>query len=385
MSAIAPFHVMDVLARASQLESAGREIMHMEVGEPDFNTAKPIIEAGRWALDEGKMHYTSATGLMALRCAIAQDYQKHSDHVVSANNVIVTPGASGALQLALGVTVNPGDGVLVTDPGYPCNRHMVTLYGGEIQAVPVTAKTDFQLTKELVMQHWQANSRMVMLASPSNPTGTLIATQELEAIIAWVAGKGGLVIVDEIYHGLIYNEVCGDRPGTALAAGSNVIVINSFSKYFGMTGWRLGWMVVPDELIDPVDRLAQNIFLAAPTVAQHAALVALSDEVRPLLDERRDAFKERRDFLLPALRSIGFNIENEPGGAFYLYADCSVFTDDSMQFSRDLLEQKGVAITPGADFGVYRQNEHVRFAYTTGLDKLERAVDLIADYLRSIK
>lgn len=378
MSSIAPFHVMDVLARARRLESAGRKIIHLEVGEPDFTTIEPIIEAGRKALAQGKTHYTPAVGLMQLREAIAAYYKQRYEENILPDRVVITPGASGALQLALGVTINPDDGVLMADPGYPCNRHMVAMYGGEIQAIAVNAETDFQLTKELVQQHWQDNSRVVMLASPSNPTGTLVAFEEIKAICAWVASKDGLVIVDEIYHGLVY----ADHPGTAFAAGSNVIVINSFSKYFGMTGWRLGWLVAPQDLIDPMDRLAQNIFLAAPTIAQHAAIVALSNEVRPLLDERRDEFQRRRDFLMPALQEIGFDIEAEPQGAFYLYANCSRFTDDSMQFSRDLLEQVGIALTPGADFGFNKSEEYIRFSYTMDIDLLKQAVGSIKKFIK---
>lgn len=370
---------MDVLARARQLESRGRDIIHMEVGEPDFVTIEPVIQAGRKALADGEIHYTPAVGLPALREAIANYYAQHYGYTVSSNHIIATPGASGALQLVLGVTINPGDEVLMADPGYPCNRHMVKMLGGEVRAVPVTAETRFQLTAELVSRNWTDRTRMVMLASPSNPTGTIIEPDELKAIILFVEGKDGVVVVDEIYHGLVY----GKQLPTALSAGPNIIIINSFSKYFGMTGWRLGWLVAPEGLIDPMDRLAQNIFLAAPTVAQHAAIVALSNEVRPLLDERRDEFQRRRDFLMPALQEIGFDIEAESQGAFYLYANCSRFTDDSMQFSRDLLEQAGVAITPGADFGSYRQREHVRFAYTTRLDQLESAVKLIHGFLGS--
>jgi aspartate/methionine/tyrosine aminotransferase len=374
---IAPFHVMDILASARRLESEGRDIVHMEVGEPDFTTLPEITEAGRKALADGHVHYTPAVGLPGLRRAISAYYGRMHEADIDSNQVVVTPGASGALQLALGVTVNPGDEVLIADPGYPCNRHMVRMFEGRVRSIPVTAETRFQLTAELVEKHWQASTRLVMLASPSNPTGTLVDRDELEQIRQFVAAKDGLLIVDEIYHGLVY----GVQPQTVAGMGDNVIVINSFSKYFGMTGWRLGWLVAPQQYIDPIDRLAQNIFLAAPTVAQHAAFVALSAGVQPLLEQRRDAFRERRDYLLPALRGLGFKIDSEPQGAFYLYADCSSMTSDSMQFCRDLLEQAGVAITPGADFGDNRASQFVRFAYTTGLDRLEMGVERIRQFL----
>jgi len=377
MSSIEPFHVMDILARARQMEADGRDIVHMEVGEPDFATVQPIIDAGRQALAEGKTHYTPAIGLAALREAISNYYEHRYGHGVPAGQCVVAPGASGALQLALGVSVNPGDEVLIADPGYPCNRHMVTMLGGVAKPVPVTCATGFQLNASLVEQCWTDKTRVVMLASPSNPTGTLVEYEELKRINEFVEEKGGLVIVDEIYHGLVY----GEQPPTALKAGANIIVINSFSKYFGMTGWRLGWLIAPGELIDPLDRLAQNIFLAAPTPAQYAAITALAEDTRPLLDERRDEFKRRRDFLLRELQQIGFVIECEPVGAFYLYANCSGFTDDSMQFSNDLLEKAGVAITPGADFGDNRPNEYVRLAYTTNMARLEEGVKRITTFV----
>ncbi|MCW8964533.1 MAG: aminotransferase class I/II-fold pyridoxal phosphate-dependent enzyme [Gammaproteobacteria bacterium] len=377
MSSIEPFHVMDILARARQLESQGRHIVHMEVGEPDFVTLPGIVDAGRQALADGKVHYTPATGLVELREAISAWYLREYDEVVPMERIVVTPGASGALQLALGVTVNPGDGVLIADPGYPCNRHMVAMYGAEIHGIPVDETSNFQLNLDLIRQHWQSNSRAVMLASPSNPTGTLIEPAELGRICDFVKQQQGVVIVDEIYHGLIYQ---GDVI-SAVGAGDNVIVINSFSKYFGMTGWRLGWLVAPYELINPIDRLAQNIFLAPATPSQYAALVALSESLKPALDERRNQFQQRRDYLLPAIRELGFETPCKPQGAFYLYARSTALAGDSMALCRDLLEQAGVAITPGVDFGNNHSNDFVRFAYTTGMDELKTGVSAIRQYL----
>ncbi|MFP3873971.1 MAG: aminotransferase class I/II-fold pyridoxal phosphate-dependent enzyme, partial [Thiohalophilus sp.] len=239
-----------------------------------------------------------------------------------------------------------------------------------VQAVPVQADTGYQLSLAQVQQHWRDDTRVVMLASPANPTGTLIPPDELNAIIGWVEAQGGYVIVDEIYHGLVY----GEAPPTALACGERVFVINSFSKYFGMTGWRIGWLAAPADQIPALDKLAQNLFLSASTPAQHAALAAFEPQTLDILEQRRAAFEQRRDFLLPALRGIGFDIKVEPQGAFYLYADCSRFTDDSFAFARSLLRETGVAVTPGNDFGDNRPEQHIRFAYTTSLDRLKEGV-----------
>jgi aspartate/methionine/tyrosine aminotransferase len=281
----------------------------------------------------------------------------------------VTPGASGALQLATGVLVNPGDRVLMADPGYPCNRHFVHLVEGEPIGIAVNPEDNYQLNAQLVKNHWQESTTAVFLASPANPTGTLIS-QETVADILEVAESGRL-IVDEIYHGLTY----GEPATTALALSDQVFVVNSFSKYFGMTGWRLGWLVAPEEYVRDAEKLAQNLFLSPSTPAQYAALAAFSSEAMDIFEARRQEFQMRRDFLLPALRELGFHIPVAPAGAFYLYADCSRFTDDSYQFAMSLLEKAGVAITPGLDFGHYKANQHVRFAYTTSLENLKEGVE----------
>jgi aspartate/methionine/tyrosine aminotransferase len=386
MAHIEPFHVMDVLAKARALEAEGRDIVHMEIGEPDFETPGPIREAAIRAADEGKTHYTPAVGLPALREAISAYYQ--SDHGVSVapERIIVTPGASGALLLAAGVLINPGDQVLMADPGYPCNRHFVRLMEGDAVGIAVDASTDYQLTADLLAQHWTDRTVAVLLASPSNPTGTLVPMDSLREMAELVTARGGRLIVDEIYHGLTYSHQgnCAQAE-TALALPGNesneLFVINSFSKHFCMTGWRLGWMVAPEAYVRELDKLAQNIFLAASTLSQYAALAAFDPETREIVAGYRDAFHERRDFLLPALRDLGFDIPVEPEGAFYLYADCSRFTDDSYAFALNVLEQAGVAITPGKDFGVNQPERYVRFAYTTSLDRLKEGVARLAHYL----
>lgn len=371
MQNIAPFHVMEVLSQAQQMEMQGRDIVHMEVGEPDFVTLPEIIAAGQRALADGRVHYAPALGLMDLRHAIAAYYADACQVNIDVTQIAVTPGASGALQLALGVLLNPGDGVMMTDPGYPCNRHMVAMYGGVVQAVPVSHESAFQLTAELVAAHWQKHTRIVMLVSPSNPAGTLINHDILQQIVELAAERGAVVIVDEVYHGLVYDGIAV----TAAGLGNNVIVINSFSKYFGMTGWRVGWLVSPEPYVAAIERLAQNTFLAASTPAQHAAITALSKSVRPQLDLRRDEFQRRRDYLIPEIINLGFKVPCRPPGAFYVYADCSEFTQDSMEFTRGLLSRSGIALTPGADFGSYQADSHVRFAYTVALKQLKEGVN----------
>jgi aspartate/methionine/tyrosine aminotransferase len=374
---IEPFHVMALLARARELEAAGRNIIHMEIGEPDFATPQPIRDAGARAIEAGGMFYTPATGMPALRRAIAGFYRSRDGIEVDPARIIVTPGASGALLLAMAALVNPGDEVLLADPGYPANRHFVRLMDGVPVGIAVGPDSHYQLQCAHLDRHWGARTVAALVATPSNPTGTLIAAGELQGMAQFAAGRGGALIIDEIYHGLVYDGAAQ----TALALRDDVFVINSFSKYFNMTGWRLGWLVAPERYVDAVDRIAQNVFLAAPTPSQYAALAAFEPSTLSLLDARRDEFRARRDFLLPALRELGFGVPQSPQGAFYIYADCTRFTADSFVFARELLEQAGVAITPGIDFGVHGAREHVRFAYTRPVAVLREGVGRIARFL----
>ena len=376
LNAIAPFHAMALLARARELEAQGRSVVHMEIGEPDFATPQPVVDAGINALRQDKTHYTPAVGLPELREAIADYYLSQFQAKIDPRRVVVTPGASGALQLILAMLVDPGSQVLMADPGYPCNRNLVFLFEGEPVMVPVEAQHHYQLSTELLQHYWSDRTSCVMVASPSNPTGTVISRDRLEALLQTVRDRGGQLIVDEIYQSLWYEEV----PETALTLGEDVFVINSFSKYFGMTGWRLGWLVAPEDAVDQLDKLAQNLFLSAPTPAQHAALAAFQPETQAILEQRRQEFQRRRDFLLPALRGLGFDISVEPQGAFYLYADCSRLTQDSFTFATELLENAGVAITPGIDFGSHKATRHVRFAYTTSMQQLQLGVERIAEF-----
>lgn len=377
MAAIEPFHVMVVLARARELEAQGRSIVHMEIGEPDFPTPEPVCRAGIAALERGELFYTPALGLPRLREAISGFYRARYAVDVAPSRIIVTPGASGALLLALAVLVDPGDEVLLADPGYPANRHFVRLLEGEPVGVAVGADSGYQLTPELLETRWGSRTVAALAATPSNPTGTLIPAGDLQAMAEFAGQRAGMLIVDEIYHGLVYGGDCT----TALALTDEVFVINSFSKYFNMTGWRLGWMVAPQRYVREVDKLAQNVFLSAPTPSQHAALAAFEPETLAILEARRAKFRARRDYLVPALRSLGFDIPQMPQGAFYVYAGCGGLTRDSHAFALDLLDEAGVAVTPGIDFGANAPERHVRFAYTRSIDELAEGVRRISTYL----
>lgn len=376
MAGIAPFHVMDILARAQALEAAGRDIIHLEIGEPDFGTPAPIVEAGVAALHAGHTHYTGALGLPALREAIAGFYATRWQTAVDPARVVVTPGASGALLLTLGLLAGPGDDVLMADPGYPCNRHFARFCEARAVSVPVDAGSGFQLTLDLIEAHATAATRAVLIASPSNPTGTAIAADELARIHDWCAAKGVALIVDEIYLALTY-----DGSEHSAARWDDVFVINSFSKYFLMTGWRLGWLAAPAWAMPDLERLAQNLFLAAPTPAQHAALAAFSPATLAELEARKAELRDRRDYLLPALRERGFVIPTRPQGAFYLYADCSMHASDSFCFAQALLDQAGVAVTPGLDFGEHQPQRYLRVAYTQPLPRLVEAITRLDRFL----
>jgi len=377
MEQVAPFHVMKLLARAKELEAEGRIIVHMEIGEPDFDTPPPIVMAGIDALDMGHTHYTSALGLDELRAAIANYYQMNDGADVNKNNIVVTPGSSSALQLVCAALVNPGDEVILTDPGYPCNKQFVQITGGIPTFIQLQEEKNYVVTLDDVKAKWTDKTKAVMLASPSNPTGVLVNTATLDEIANFAREQNGYLILDEIYHSLVYD--CDVK--SFAGRHENVFIINSFSKYFCMTGWRLGWLVAPEAFIDSIDRLAQNIFLAAPTVAQYAALDAFKPATIEILESYRKEFKERRDYLYHALGKLGFGMKGKPEGAFYLYANSAKFSNDSFQLAQDLLENAGVAITPGIDFGEHLANEHVRFAYTRSIDQLELGVSRLAEFL----
>ncbi|WP_437884644.1 pyridoxal phosphate-dependent aminotransferase [Pseudomonas sp. LRF_L74] len=377
--AIEPFHVMALLARANELQGAGHDVIHLEIGEPDFTTAAPIVAAGQAALAAGHTRYTAARGLPQLREAIAGFYAERHSIDIDPERVLITPGGSGALLLAASLLVDPGKHWLLADPGYPCNRHFLRLVEGAAQLVPVGADSRYQLTPHLVERYWDHDSVGALVASPANPTGTLLQRDELAALSTALKARGGHLVVDEIYHGLTY----GCDASSVLEVDDDAFVLNSFSKYFGMTGWRLGWLVAPPTAVHELEKLAQNLYISAPTIAQHAALACFEPATLEILETRRHAFAERRDYLLPALRTLGFNIEVEPKGAFYLYADISAFGGDAFAFCQHFLETEHVAFTPGLDFGRHQASHHVRFAYTQDLPRLEQAVARIARGLQS--
>ncbi|MBA1187008.1 pyridoxal phosphate-dependent aminotransferase [Stutzerimonas nitrititolerans] len=377
--AIEPFHVMALLSRANELQALGRDVIHLEIGEPDFTTAAPIVAAGQAALAAGHTRYTAARGLPRLREAIARFYEQRYQASIDPERVLITPGGSGALLLASSLLVDPGKHWLLADPGYPCNRHFLRLIEGAAQLVPVGPEVRYQLNADLVERHWDRDCVGALVASPANPTGTVLSRDELAELSGALKARGGHLVVDEIYHGLTY----GCEAASVLEVDDDSFVLNSFSKYFGMTGWRLGWLVAPIDAVPELEKLAQNLYISAPSMAQHAALACFEPATLEILEARRAEFARRRDFLLPALRELGFNIAVVPEGAFYLYADISAFGGDAFAFCRHMLETQFVAITPGLDFGRHQAGHHVRFAYTQDLPRLEQAVERIARGLQS--
>ena len=367
---------MDVLSRAQALEAAGRYVVHMEIGEPDFTAPPPVAEAGVRALRNGTTAYTAALGLPALREAIAAHYRAKLGETVDPERIAVTAGASGALLTLAALYVDAGDEVLVPDPGYPGYRHFVRAFEGVAKRLPVTAATGFQPTLDMVREGWGPLTKALLLGSPSNPTGTLVSRQEMRRIAEFIAERGGVLLVDEIYQGLVYDT----EPWSALGLPGNVAAINSFSKYFCMTGWRLGWVALPASAVRAFEKLAQHLFISAPTAAQHAACAAFSPESLGVLEKRRAEFRRRRDFLVPALKQAGLAVPVEPGGAFYVYADCG---EDCRAFARALLETEAVAATPGIDFGSNGTGRFVRFAYTRSLEDLREGVARIRRFAAS--
>ncbi len=377
MQGISAFYVMELLQRAKELEREGIDVIHMEIGEPDFPTPQGVIDAGKALLQTGEVKYTAAAGLPELRTAIANHYQDVYGVNLDPRRIFVTPGASGAFLLAFGVSLNPGDEVMMADPCYPCNDNFVRLFDGHTHFVDVKPDTAFQLNAELIGEHWGDTTKGVVVASPANPTGTLLKPEDFRRAIDRTCEMGGCFYSDEIYHGLVYDN----RAASALEFSHDIFVINSFSKYFGMTGWRVGWLIVPEDFIDATEKLAQNIFISTPTHSQYAALASFSPDNKVELERRREVFNDRRDFLYENLLRLGFQIACKPEGAFYIYADCSRFTDNSFEFAKQLLEQEGVAVTPGRDFGRHLADQHIRFAYTASIDRMAAALKRLERFL----
>jgi aspartate/methionine/tyrosine aminotransferase len=380
MDEIAPFHVVELFNRVGELERAGHAVINLCIGEPDFPTPQPMLDAAAKALRSGRFPYTASLGTAELRLAIAQFYSDRYGVNISPDRIAVTAGASAALLLTMGVLINPGEKVLLTDPGYPCNHQFIRVMGGKPVGVPVDSGSGYQLNAALIEKNWTADTVAALVASPANPTGTMIHADEMANLIAAVQGHGGRLIVDEIYLALSY----GREARTALALSDDVFIINSFSKYFQMTGWRLGWIVAPSAYVRAIEKLAQNLFISNSAIAQHAALAGFAPGTRALLETRRQEFQARRDYLIPALKELGFGIPVTPEGAFYIYADCSKFTDDSYRFAWDLLEQAHVAVTPGIDFGTFHAERHVRFSYCASLEQLHEGVARIKAFLKHL-
>ena len=382
MATIDSFYVMEIHREAVALQALGKPVIFICVGEPDFDAAPELMDAADAAVRGGHTHYTVALGILPLREKISALYKSRYGLDVPPERIAVTAGASGAMLIAFGTLVNPGDEWLMPDPTYPCNRRFVSLYGGTTKLIPTGPAENYQLTAELVERHWGPSTKGVMLASPSNPTGTMVPPAEMRAIHEVVRAKGGVLVVDEIYHGLTYaTDATGNfiEPPSALSISEDLIVINSFSKYFTMTGWRLGWMVAPLAHMKALEKLAQNLFICPSAIAQEASLACFSTKSLALFEERRREFKARRDYLVPALRALGFIVPQVPEGAFYVYADVSAFiargfAKDSWEFCMKILHQAHVAITPGKDFGTHRADQHVRISYTIAVDELRTAI-----------
>ncbi len=376
---IEPFWVME-LAKAAQAIAAspecdpargGEPMIFLNIGEPDFTAPPPVLRAAAACLASGRTQYTQATGLPALRERIAQWYGTRFGIDVAPERIVVTAGASAALQLICLALFEPGDEVLMPDPSYPCNRHFVAAAGASARLLPAAPAARFQLDAASVAAHWTPATRGVLLASPSNPTGTSIAPAEMAAIADVVRARGGVTIVDEIYLGLSYDEAFGH---SALALGEDIVSINSFSKYFSMTGWRLGWMVLPPALVAPVERLAQNLYICPSTLAQQAALACFEPESIAEYERRRLEFRRRRDFVVPALERIGLHVPVVPDGAFYAWADCSRFGAGSWDFCAGLMRSAHVALTPGRDFGPAAAERYLRLSFASSMPQLQDAV-----------
>ncbi len=377
---IDPFYVMEVAKAAQQLAqevaSGPEPMIFLNIGEPDYTAPEQVQAAAQRCITTGSTQYTNALGLEPLREAISQWYLTRFGVDVPARRIVITAGASAALQLACLALIEAGDEILMPDPSYPCNRHFVSAAEGVAKLIPTSAAERYQLSADQVAAHWGTQTRGVLLASPSNPTGTSIDPAELRRIHDVVKSKGGITIVDEIYLGLSYEEAFSH---SALAISDDIISINSFSKYFNMTGWRLGWMVVPEAMVPVVERMAQNLFICASTIAQHAALACFSPESISIFEARRAEFKARRDYFLPALKELGFGIDVMPDGAFYAWADCTPLcaklgVKDSWEFAYALMEKAHLAITPGRDFGTADTARYVRFSTANSMQQLQEAV-----------
>ncbi len=370
---ITSFIVMEILEKAVRLEREGRSIIHLEIGEPDFDTPEPIREAGIRAIKEGRTHYTPSLGIPQLRKAIAEFYHDYYGVDVSPERVVVTNGTSGAFLLVMAAILDIGDEVIFTDPGYPCYPNFARSFDANPVFVPVYEEENFEVDIKRLKEALSPRTKAILIASPANPTGTLTSPEKLKEALELAP----FFISDEIYHGLVYEG----KEHTALEFSDKAIVINGFSKLFAMTGWRLGWIIVPEDILKTIHKLAQNLFICPNSISQYAALAAFKESWNYVL-EMKEKYNERRLEMINGLREIGFDIKSTPAGAFYVFANISKFSDDSFKFAHELLDNAGVAATPGVDFGKNRTNHYIRFSYANSLENIREAIKRIKTYLK---
>ena len=374
-----PFYAMAVAARAGRLAEEGADVIRLSLGEPDSGAPPKVLEAlERIGAEQRLLPYTDALGLPALREAIAKRYRELHGLEIAPERVCVTAGASAALLLISAALVDPGDEVLLGDPSYPCNRQFLAAFGADVRLIPTSPASRFQLDADLVESNWSEKTRGVLLASPSNPTGTSVPPQELGRICDFAARHGGWRVIDEIYLELADDLPGGGRPATALTIDPGAVIISSFSKYFGMTGWRLGWTIVPEDMIEAVDRLSQNLLICAPTPAQIAALECFTPESLAWCEERRELFSQRRRAATSALSELGLTVPVAPDGAFYVYFDVTRTGMSADEFCTRALEECHVALTPGRDFGPLTADTHVRLSCSASIGDIEEGIARLA-------
>lgn len=382
---IDPFYAMEFGKHAAALAELGHDVIKLSLGEPDFGAPPAVLEAAAAAAQGGALPYTAALGMPALREALAGFYLREHGVTVAPERIIVTAGASAALLLVTAALVDPGDEVIVGDPSYPCNRQFLGSFGADVKLVATGPASRFQLDAASVRAHWTERTRGVMVATPSNPTGTSVPPDELAAICALAREHDAWRIVDEIYLNLGDRDSAGRPPQTVLAFDDGAIVINSFSKYFGMTGWRLGWCVVPEALVPTMERLAQNYYICPSTIAQQAALACFTPASLAVCEERRREFARRRALVLAGLARIGLPVPVPPDGAFYVYFDVRGTGLTSWQFCERVLQEVHVALTPGKDFGHCGADTYVRLSYSASSTHLEEAIRRLGEFMGRLR
>jgi aspartate/methionine/tyrosine aminotransferase len=374
---IRPFYVMELLEKAKELEKKGEDIVHMEIGEPDLPSPEAVKNAAKRAIEENHTFYTQSLGLWSLRERISQYYQEKEKVAIPPERIIITNGTSGAFFLLFASLLEEGKTLGISDPGYPCYKNFCYLMGGSLISIEVTEETRFEITPHH-LENAPAPPDILIVANPSNPTGLLYRRENLKEISDWLKKRGKVLVVDEIYSELIYE----DRAATAFTISDDIVIINGFSKCYAMTGWRLGWMIAPDFLIRPIHKIAQNVFISPPSISQYAALEAFDavDE----LERMKETYRQRRNFLLPELKRLGFNIPVDPQGAFYIYAGIERWGLDSMIFVEKALQEAGVALTPGYDFGNFRADSHIRFSYANSMERLKEGIARLETWIGSL-